>query len=81
MDNEFEYFWFEVTNFYGQKYINLRLAQTVPKVIISGLSRIPYLGPIFFRQNYIVYASYILVVVSWFILFKIKTGVQLRAIG
>lgn len=70
-----------VTNFYGQKFVNLQLAHTVPQVIIPGLSQIPFFGPIFFKQDYMVYLSYILVIITWFILFKTKAGIQLRAVG
>ena len=70
-----------VTNFYGQKFVNLQLAHTIPQVIIPGLSQIPFFGPIFFKQDYMVYLSYILVIITWFILFKTKAGIQLRAVG
>lgn len=70
-----------VTNFYGQRFVNLQLARTVPQVIIPGLSQIPFFGPILFKQDYIVYLSYILVIITWFILFKTKAGIHLRAVG
>lgn len=70
-----------VTNFYGQGFVNLQLAHTVPQVIIPGLSQIPFFGSILFKQDYMVYLSYILVIITWFILFKTKTGIQLRAVG
>jgi simple sugar transport system permease protein len=70
-----------VTNFYGQGFVNLQLAHTVPQVIIPGLSQIPFFGPILFKQDYMVYLSYILVIITWFILFKTKAGIQLRAVG
>jgi len=70
-----------VTNFYGQRFVNLQLSRTVPEVIIPELSRIPFFGPVFFKQDYIVYLSYILVIITWFILFKTKTGIHLRAVG
>jgi simple sugar transport system permease protein len=70
-----------VTNFYGQGFVNLQLAHTVPQVIIPGLSQIPFFGPILFKQDYMVYSSYILVIITWFILFKTKAGIQLRAVG
>ncbi|NCO23794.1 MAG: ABC transporter permease, partial [bacterium] len=63
-----------VTNFYGQEFVNLQLAHTIPQVIIPGLSQIPFFGPILFKQDYMVYLSYILVIITWFILFKTKAG-------
>jgi simple sugar transport system permease protein len=70
-----------VTNYYGQEFVNLQLTHTVPQVIIPGLSQLPFLGPILFQQDYLVYLSYLLVMITWFILFKTKAGIQLRAVG
>ncbi len=70
-----------ITSFYGQRWTNNKLAYSIPNVTIPGLSKIPFVGPIFFKQDYIVYFSYILVIVMWFILYKTKIGVHLRAVG
>lgn len=48
---------------------------------IPGLSDIPFLGPVLFGQDLIVYLSFALVAgVMWF-LFKTRAGLVLRAIG
>lgn len=70
-----------ITNFYGQKFLNLQLVHTIPKVIIPILSKIPFLGAIFFRQDYVVYLSYILVIISPIVLYRTKMGLRLRAVG
>lgn len=50
-------------------------------VAIPGLSKIPILGPILFEQNLLTYASWALVVVlSWY-LFRTRHGLHLRAVG
>jgi len=69
------------TNFYGQRWINLRSPVTVSQMSIPLLSKIPYIGPIFFQQDALVYTSYIVAIVMWFILYKTKVGVHLRATG
>ena len=69
------------TTFYGQKWINMTLTHTLTPVKIPILSSIPYIGMIFFNQDLIVYLSYIVVFVMWFILYKTRLGLNLRAVG
>jgi len=69
------------TNFYGQKFVNLQLKVGFSKFAFPLLSKIPIIGPIFFKQDIIVYSSYILAIVMWYILYKTKSGVHLRATG
>jgi general nucleoside transport system permease protein len=42
---------------------------------------IPCLGTIFFHQNWLVYLAYILVPVSWFVLYRTTWGLKVRAVG
>ncbi len=69
------------TNFYGQKWINLRLLVTPRPIPIPGLVKIPFIGPIFFKQDALVYTSYIVAIIMWYILYKTKAGVHIRAVG
>jgi ABC-type uncharacterized transport system permease subunit len=69
------------TNFYGQKWINLRSPVAPSQIAIPVLAKIPYIGPVFFKQDALVYTSYIVAIVMWFILYKTKVGVHLRATG
>ncbi len=50
-------------------------------VAIPGLSAIPVIGPIFFDKNLLVYFSYVMVPVLWFILFKTRYGIMIRSVG
>lgn len=48
---------------------------------VPGLSAIPVLGPVFFRQDALVYLSYILPPLLWFFLRHTNWGLGLRASG
>ncbi len=48
---------------------------------IPLLSDIPFLGPIIFDQNVLVYTALVLVPLSGFILFKTSWGLNVRAVG
>lgn len=50
-------------------------------VNIPVLSSIPVIGSIFFQHNILVYLSYIMVIVTWFILEKTTFGLKIRAVG
>lgn len=45
------------------------------------LSDIPVIGTILFKQDLLVYISYILVPLSWYYIYKTKPGLYLRAVG
>ena len=48
---------------------------------IPGLSQIPLLGPMLFRQTAIVYIAYIAVFAVWWGLYRTRWGLRLRAVG
>lgn len=50
-------------------------------IAIPGLSAIPIIGQIFFDKNLLVYFSYVMVPVLWFILFKTRYGLMIRSVG
>jgi simple sugar transport system permease protein len=52
-----------------------------PQLPIPGLSEIPILGPVFFRQTIIVYLMYVAVFLVWFGLYKTRWGLRVRAVG
>jgi general nucleoside transport system permease protein len=45
------------------------------------LGDIPFLGPIFFRHDILVYGAFLLVPLSWWILEKTTLGLKLKAVG
>ena len=48
---------------------------------IPILSDIPFFGLVFFNQNIIVYLSYLLPPILWFILYKTRLGILIRSVG
>ena len=64
----------------GERFVGqpgVRLA----KLHIPGLSDIPFVGPLFFGQDILVYLSIVLaVLVSW-VVFRTRAGLILRAVG
>jgi len=53
----------------------------LPVLEIPGLSRIPVLGPVLFRQTLIVYLMFVVVVVLQVMLFRSRWGLRMRAVG
>ena len=54
---------------------------TLPKIAIPLLSKIPVIGEIFFHQNILTYFAYILIPISIFLLYKTSLGLTLRSTG
>jgi general nucleoside transport system permease protein len=70
----------DLAQFLGQKYARLPGPQILSSPI-PILRDIPAVGPIFFDQSALVYISYLLVIGTWFLLFRTRQGLELRAIG
>ena len=51
------------------------------KIVIPGLTAIPFIGPILFGQDPLVYASLLVVAATSYVLFRTKTGLIIRAVG
>ena len=50
-------------------------------VSLPGLGDLPLVGPILFRQNPLVFVTYLLAVVGWRLLVRTRWGLQLRGCG
>lgn len=48
---------------------------------IPGLSSIPVVGPALFEQSVLTYAAYVAVPLLWWVLFRTRWGLELRAAG
>ena len=65
---------------YGSAGVGLSLP-TFPVIPIPGLARIPLLGPALFEQSILTYLGYVAVPALWFLLFRTRWGLALRAAG
>ena len=69
-----------VANYLGTPYIQQKV-EGFTAFSIPLLSSIPILGRIFFQQNAMVYLSYLLPFLLWFLLQRTRFGLALRASG
>ncbi len=67
--------------FLGRNLVGKAMPDKFTKIAIPGLSDIPWIGDILFRQDPLVYLSYFIAPALWFYLFKTNAGLHLRAIG
>jgi general nucleoside transport system permease protein len=65
----------------GAPLVVVKTAPRLPAFAIPGLADIPYLGPLFFNHNVIVYIGFVLVPVAWFYINRTRPGLELRAVG
>jgi ABC-type uncharacterized transport system permease subunit len=74
-----------ITSYISAKFLqhfeSLNQSGTFPAYPVPVLSKIPFIGPIFFNHNMYVYAMYIFLVVLTVALFKTKWGLRLRSVG
>lgn len=54
---------------------------TVGNLAIPGLSKIPDFGPALFDHDPLLYTAFVLVPVSWFLLYRTRWGLAIRAAG
>lgn len=69
-----------ISAFIGQNYVSMALPG-LGSLNIPVLSGIPFLGPILFQQNYVVYLSILAFLVVWWVLAKTRLGLLLKAVG
>jgi simple sugar transport system permease protein len=66
--------------YYGKPFVGTSIDGLVP-LAIPGLSRLPFLGPILFQQDLLVYLMVPCAVAIWFLLQRTVWGLHLRAVG
>lgn len=59
----------------------LNNAPIMSAIPLGPLANIPLIGPILFNQTILVYLAVISVVVVWFLLFRTRWGLRVRAVG
>ncbi|HDJ26041.1 MAG TPA: ABC transporter permease, partial [Candidatus Bathyarchaeota archaeon] len=65
----------------GHAYVGVALPSRILPSPIPGLADLPVVGPALFYQDPIVYLALGLAVASWFVLYKTKWGIMIRATG
>lgn len=70
-----------LSGYLGKNFIGLPLPVPFVSKPLGVLGEIPFLGPVFFNHDQLVYLSYLLVPALWFFIYKTRPGMQLRAIG
>ena len=69
-----------LTALLGKDYVGVTV-ENLPKLHIPGLSDLPFIGPVLFGQDYMVYLSFLAVgAISW-VLTRTRMGLVLRAVG
>jgi simple sugar transport system permease protein len=69
-----------VTSVFGATYIS-DVVNPLPVLTVPALGHIPWIGPIFFSHDFLVYVGYGLVAVTMFVLFRTRLGLTVRATG
>jgi simple sugar transport system permease protein len=69
-----------VSAYVGVSYVGRQLE--IPRIFaVPGLSELPFVGLAFFQEHPLVYGTVLLVPGLWFLFWKTRTGLILRAIG
>ncbi len=66
--------------FLGKPYTSIQ-GPALPAWVIPGLSKIPVIGPVFFRSDLMTYLSFVMIVAAWVYVYKTRLGLILRGIG
>lgn len=70
----------DLSTFLGNPYVHQPLAG-VPHMPIPGLVKIPFIGPILFDQDLMVYASIVVIFLAYWFIFRTRPGLKLQAVG
>ncbi len=69
-----------LSSFLGQNYVGVHGPQ-FEAIHIPGLSDLPFLGPVLFQHDILVYLTFILIPASAYFIHKTRPGLHLRAVG
>ena len=69
------------SGYLGKAYIGIPVPKPFVATPLGPLADIPFIGPIFFQHDVLVYFSYVLVIVIAHFLYHTRPGLNLRALG
>ncbi len=70
----------DLSYFLGNPYMG-KPGPRVPSLPIPFLKEIPIIGPLLFNQDILVYASFVLIILAYWWVFKTRPGLMLQGIG
>ena len=70
-----------LSGYLGKAYIGIPVAEPFRAIALPVLGDIPFLGPVLFRHDVLVYLSWGLVLALWFFINRTRPGLFLQAIG
>lgn len=70
----------DLAYFLGNPYMGLA-GPRLSSLSIPGLENIPVIGTLFFRQDWMTYLSYLVILVAYIFIYKTRPGLMLRGIG
>lgn len=65
----------------GAEMVQVRDAPRVPALELSSLAQVPFVGPVLFQQNLVVYLGLAIIPLAWLYLHRTRWGLTLRAAG
>jgi ABC-type uncharacterized transport system permease subunit len=69
-----------LSTFIGDNFTGRRV-KGVQHLAIAGLSKIPFVGPVLFNQDLMVYGSYVAIIVATVFVFGTRRGLEMQGIG
>lgn len=69
-----------LSGYFGRPFGGAKI-EGVGQTVIPGLGQIPWLGKILFSQDIFVYLAVILCVAAWFLFYRTRFGLEVRAVG
>ena len=70
----------KLASFLGTAYVGAK-GTAVPHLAIPGLSKIPFLGTVLFDHNLSVYGSFLVLIGTYYFLYRTRRGLELQGVG
>jgi len=70
----------DLADFLGRPFVR-QAGPSVPHMPIPYLSDIPFVGPVLFNHNIVVYLSLLSIVAAWWYIYKTQSGLKLQGVG